>query len=471
MDRRIVFLFAVLFFSCAAFGRGPVGGVDLSAGAPQSLSRSQGQSRYVTGVKVVGGKYKLPKFHPEYDLNPTGKGMPFYKYRSVQIAVPLIVAGGVLFGNDVAFRDMRNDYLSGDWRYHYDDYLQYSPAAIMLGLKAFGLEGRSSWGRMFTSSAFAVAGTLIMANGTKLLRLRERPDGADRRSFPSGHTATAFVTATMLHKEYGTTVSPWFSVGGYTIAAGVGLSRVMNNKHWVSDILAGAGIGILAGELGYFIADKIFRDKGLLHPTSEMAAVDNRGCPSFAGLSGGAVIMPLGKRNGHSLTYYGVSTGVHGAWFINPRIGFGGHLSALDARYRGSAADAGFEGDAPFAPSEIISAQAGMYLSKTVGRRWLLSGKLLGGVSVTRADRHSGGDSSTVPGISFPDFTSFMATAGAAMTFVANNHLGIKAYADISATRSRTIATTVSGDTVAENIETKTIFPLTLGISFDILLW
>ncbi len=115
--------------------------------------------------------HELPKFYPEYTLYPTGKGVPFYKYRTVQVAVPLVVAGGLMFGNDVGFRDMRNDFL-GPWRYHYDDYLQYSSAAILVGLKAFGMKGRSSWGRMLTSSAFAVVGTVLMTNGTKLPRCR-----------------------------------------------------------------------------------------------------------------------------------------------------------------------------------------------------------------------------------------------------------------------------------------------------------
>lgn len=65
----------------------------------------------------------------------------------------------------------------------------------------------------------------------------------------------------MLHKEYGHR-SPWYSIGGYTVATVTGVTRQLNNRHWMSDIMVGAGIGILATELGYFLADLIFKDKG-----------------------------------------------------------------------------------------------------------------------------------------------------------------------------------------------------------------
>ena len=143
-----------------------------------------------------------------------------------------------------------------------DDYLQYSPAAVMIGLKAFGYQGRSSWGRMLVSDAFSTVGMAVAVKGLKLVVERERPDGSDFESFPSGHTAKAFMAAAMLHKEYGGR-SPWFSIGGYSVAALTGVSRLMNNRHWMSDVVAGAAIGIGAVNLGYFITDKIFKDRGL----------------------------------------------------------------------------------------------------------------------------------------------------------------------------------------------------------------
>lgn len=149
-----------------------------------------------------------------------------------------------------------------DFSWHYDDYLQYSPAAVILGLKACGYEGRSSWGRMLTSDAFSYAFMGAAVNAVKYSVKRMRPDESRRNSFPSGHTATAFMMATMLHKEYGWR-SPWFSIGGFTAAAVTGVSRIMNNRHWMTDVIAGAAIGIGSVHLGYFVSDKIFKEKGL----------------------------------------------------------------------------------------------------------------------------------------------------------------------------------------------------------------
>ena len=147
-----------------------------------------------------------------------------------------------------------------DTRYYIDDALQYVPAAAMIITKAVGYESRSSWGKMLTADAFS---TLIMAgtvNSLKYSVKRMRPDGSEANSFPSGHAATSFMTATMLHKEYGWR-SPWFSFAGYTVASLTGLSRIINNKHWMTDVVAGALIGIYSVELGYFLADLIYRDK------------------------------------------------------------------------------------------------------------------------------------------------------------------------------------------------------------------
>lgn len=148
-----------------------------------------------------------------------------------------------------------------------DDYVQYAPAALMVGLKACGYQGRSGWGHMLTADAFSVAIMTGVTQGMKYSIRRMRPDNSRRNSFPSGHSGTAFLTATMLHKEYGWR-SPWWSIGGYTAAAFTGISRILNNKHWMSDIMAGAAIGIGSVHLGYYLSDLIFKDR-FINPAYE----------------------------------------------------------------------------------------------------------------------------------------------------------------------------------------------------------
>ena len=98
-----------------------------------------------------------------------------------------------------------------------DDYTQYAPAAVMLIAKACGYDSRTGWGRMLTADAFSIAIMTGVTQGMKYTIRRKRPDCATRNSFPSGHTGTAFMTATLLHKEYGWR-SPWWSIGGYIYA-------------------------------------------------------------------------------------------------------------------------------------------------------------------------------------------------------------------------------------------------------------
>lgn len=131
-----------------------------------------------------------------------------------------------------------------------DNYLQFAPAVVTLGLGAMGVKGRNDFlnqSLLFTKAELLMS---VMVYGIKHATRVERPYGGVFTSFPSGHTAQAFLSATFLAKEYGH-ISPWISVAGYATAAGVGVLRMMNNKHWISDVLAGAGVGILSVEFVY----------------------------------------------------------------------------------------------------------------------------------------------------------------------------------------------------------------------------
>jgi membrane-associated phospholipid phosphatase len=148
-----------------------------------------------------------------------------------------------------AVRDWRNAHYS-DFHTSADDYLQYAPAVAVYALDAFGVKGRNDVRtqtvRLVCTEVIMTAAVVITKNATGILR----PDNSADNSFPSGHTAQAFAAATFLHKEFGKT-SPWISIAGYLVAGTVGSLRILNNRHWVTDVIAGAGIGMASAEIAY----------------------------------------------------------------------------------------------------------------------------------------------------------------------------------------------------------------------------
>lgn len=221
----------------------------------------------------------------------TNPGVKPYKFMDDMtfVGVPLFVAGIAIKGEKASFRqnykDERhpNTRLITRFKTKIDDYTQYFGPAMTIGLKLGGYEGRSSWPRLLVSAGLSYATMALLLNTIKYTSSEMRPDGSTRNSWPSGHTATSFVGATILHKEYGLTRSPWFSVLGYGVATATGIMRVLNNRHWVSDVLSGAGIGILSTELGYALGNLIFKGRGLLRNDLE---VENKK-PSFFSISMG----------------------------------------------------------------------------------------------------------------------------------------------------------------------------------------
>lgn len=341
-------------------------------------------------------------------------------YRMLFVGTPLIVGGVVMQAYDSDFQRLRNGY-SRSFRHDYDDWLQYAPAGAMVALKACGVRGRSSWGRMLVSDAFSAGLMAIGVNSLKYSCRVMRPDGSSRNSFPSGHTATAFMAATMLHKEYGHR-SPWYSIGGYTVATVTGVTRQLNNRHWMSDIMVGAGIGILATELGYFLADLIFKEKGL-NVTETYSVYDRCRRPSFLGFSLGFSTVPGSYTpypGMHMQFLSGPAVSVQGAWFATPYWGFGGRMSCTNLRVK-------VNGVAQNDNLECAQMYAGPYFSPPFrcGGSWAPNCSE-GARSTNRAARISAGwkdapDSPSEPG--FRPLTSPRKTSACASRPITTSHL------------------------------------------------
>ena len=136
------------------------------------------------------------------------------------------------------------------WTTTIDNNLQFAPGVAVFALKAFGVKSRSDFINQAVITAKAELLTNLIVHGMKTIIPSERPN-AGAHSMPSGHTAQAFLSATILDMEYRDT-SPWISVSGYAAASATGILRMVNNKHWISDVLIGAGIGIFSTKAVYF---------------------------------------------------------------------------------------------------------------------------------------------------------------------------------------------------------------------------
>lgn len=130
-----------------------------------------------------------------------------------------------------------------------DEWLRFLPIASYLGLGFITSEPQLSFQERTAVTATALLSMGILVKGSKTLISETRPDLSDNHSFPSGHTATAFLGAELVRIEYGTA----YAIGAYSIATGVAVLRLYNGRHWLGDVIAGAGVGILSARIGYWL--------------------------------------------------------------------------------------------------------------------------------------------------------------------------------------------------------------------------
>ncbi|MBR5532094.1 MAG: phosphatase PAP2 family protein [Bacteroidales bacterium] len=253
----------------------------------------------------------------------------------------------------------------------FDDYIQYLPLATKYIMKVSGVKGRSSWGRMITSDILSVALMVGSVEALKHTIDMPRPNGEDNHSFPSGHTATAFMAATLLNKEYAH-LSAWIPVASYAVAGVTAMGRQFNSEHWVSDLMVGAGIGIVSAELGYYFADLIFKDKGLLYKPSPPQWEYGRKPSRFTTLVGISTMLGDYKTTqGERVDVkVGNRVGFEGVYFPHKNIGVGGRITISNNM---------FAVDDDILEDWIgnLSLYAGAYYETQLSSRWAIGSKTL----------------------------------------------------------------------------------------------
>jgi hypothetical protein len=200
--------------------------------------------------------------------------------RRAVIAPALFIAAGVSTLDDdnddnYEVQEERNRHIP-NFRHHADDYLQHAPIIAVYGLNWLGVKGKNDFANRTAILIKTEMMVGILTYSLKRITAVPRPDNTkELTSFPSGHTAQAFAAATFMAKEYGHK-NVWYSIGAYTVATGVGAMRVMNNRHWMSDVLVGAGIGILSTNLVYLTHQYRWGKKNKGGQTTVMPSYDGQ---------------------------------------------------------------------------------------------------------------------------------------------------------------------------------------------------
>lgn len=235
-SHRRVWLAAVLLFFC----------IMTAAGKTSSNGSASGDS-----LQDCMTKDCTPQ-----DFSYMSDSAPAEHFRVRQLILPtaLIAVGtfGVYNGwFDEVRTDLRDDirHMRGSYYLHADDYLQYLPVAANVTMGMLGVKSRHSLKDRLAATATAYIAMGIIVNAGKYTVKERRPDSGARNSFPSGHTATSFMGAELVREEYGG-IYGW---SAYAVATGIAALRLYNERHWLNDVIAGAGVGILSARIGYWL--------------------------------------------------------------------------------------------------------------------------------------------------------------------------------------------------------------------------
>ncbi|KAA6332335.1 hypothetical protein EZS27_019144 [termite gut metagenome] len=212
---------------------------------------------------------------------------PFYKISHKEVIVPavLIVYGiteTILADNYQLLNYRIAQGMANHGKITIDNITQFVPAISVYALNIAGIQGRHNLldRTMIAGLSGLFIGTIV--NTLKYTTKVERPDKSAMNSFPSGHTAIAFLGAEFLRKEY-EEVSVWYGISGYAVAVGTGMLRMYNNKHWFADVIVGASVGILSTKLAYRVYPFLRWRFNKKRNTSERIFF----CPYYDGKQGG----------------------------------------------------------------------------------------------------------------------------------------------------------------------------------------
>jgi membrane-associated phospholipid phosphatase len=166
-----------------------------------------------------------------------------------------LIAGGLLINGTSFEKSFQKNVINSvgeDFSTSADNYTRYAPIIELYAADAMGIKAKNHWFDQTKNMALSIIITDFITFKIKKISNKTRPIGTGNPdSFPSAHTSSAFTNATVLYQEFKGT-SPLLAYSGYGFATTTGALRIMNNAHYLSDVLVGAGIGMLVTNVIYY---------------------------------------------------------------------------------------------------------------------------------------------------------------------------------------------------------------------------
>ncbi len=159
--------------------------------------------------------------------------------------VPFLAGGAASATASFFDQDVRKSMVASDWGEDFET--GAGPVWSSVFVAGMFTAGRLSDDPRFRAMTYDMLDAAIVNFAyTEVIKVavgRERPNGQDNQSFPSGHTSNAFALAAIAERHYG-----WkLGVPAYLLAGVVGVSRIQQDKHYLSDVVAGATLGYIVG--------------------------------------------------------------------------------------------------------------------------------------------------------------------------------------------------------------------------------
>jgi len=175
------------------------------------------------------------------------------KIKLSKVIVPISLISAGLLSTSSSFEKQLQTKIRNNVGHNFeckiDNYLQYAPIIELYTADILGVKSKNHWFDQTKNLLIANAITAGITHSLKRIN-KPRPNGAEH-SFPSGHTSFAFTNASVLFHEFNKT-APLLAYSGFLFSSTTGVYRILNNKHWFSDVVVGAGIGILVTEIVYY---------------------------------------------------------------------------------------------------------------------------------------------------------------------------------------------------------------------------